>query len=163
MSKNLAVAVAVIAASWAGAAVAEDGKVYPAAICEGSLVGNPPIISYNGKSLRNTSTVNSAVVVCPLIKDDVFSTTGLNEVHVRYCKATSSGFNSSLYSYSAYGTSSVSSSKWDFGSSGCGKVLSHPGISSYSSGYYSLILTLPPSTAAASPKTEVFSIRADEN
>jgi len=162
MSKFTAVAVALAVAGISASAFAQDGKVYPATICEGSLVGNPPIISYTGKSVRNNSTANSAVLACPIIKDDVYSVSGLSQVHVRYCKATSSGFNSSLYSYSAYGTSSFLSSKWDFGPAGCNKVLSHGPISSYSTGYYSLLLVLPPSTAATSPKTEVFSFRADE-
>jgi hypothetical protein len=141
---------------------AEDGKVYPATMCQGSLVGNPPIISYTGKSVRNNSTVNSAVVSCPIVKDIIFSVTGANEAYLRYCKG-SAGLNSSLYSYSAFGTSSYLNSKWDFGSAGCNKTISHNPIASYSQGYYTLIVTMPPSNAGSGTKTELFSYRLDEN
>ncbi len=141
---------------------AEDGKVYPATMCQGSLVGSPPIISYTGKSVRNNSTTNSAVISCPIVKDEVFSVTGANEAYLRYCKGPA-GFNSSLYSYSAYGTSSYVNSKWDFSGAGCSKFISHDPILSYSQGYYTMIVVLPPSAAGAGTKTELFSYRLDEN
>lgn len=140
---------------------AEDGKVYPATMCQGSLVGTPSIITYTGKSVRNNSTTNSAVVACPIVKDDVFSLTGGNQAMLRFCKPSSQGLNSSLYSYSSFGTSSYLSSKWDFDGAGC-RTISHGAISSYSQGYYTLLVTMPPSTAAAQ-KTEIFSYRFDEN
>lgn len=43
------------------ASFAEDGKVYPATFCQGALVGNPPIISYDGPRLTNTSTTNKVL------------------------------------------------------------------------------------------------------
>lgn len=143
-------------------ALAEDGKVYPATMCQGSLVGSPPIIEYTGKSLRNKSTTNSAVVTCPIVKDSVFSIAGANEAYLRYCKGTLSGLNSSLYSYSAFGTSSYVNSKWDFGAAGCNKTLTHNPIASFAQGYYSMIVVMPPSAAGSGTKTELFSYRLDE-
>ncbi len=141
---------------------AEDGKVYPATMCQGSLVGSPSIISYTGNSVRNNSTINSAVISCPIVKDEVFSITGANEAYLRYCKGPS-GFGSSLYSYSAFGTSSYVNSKWDFGFAGCSKTLAHDPILSYSQGYYTMVVVLPPSSTGTGTKTELFSYRLDEN
>jgi hypothetical protein len=155
---GLAAGVAVLASA---PAFAVDGKVYTSQFCQGSLVGNPPIISYTGKSVRNNSTTNSAVLSCPIVKDEVNSLTGSSYSYVRYCKASTTGFLSTLYSYSAAGTSVYQNSKSDFGAAGC-KYMYHDPISSYSSGFYNLILVLPPSTAAAQ-KTEVIAYRFDEN
>lgn len=141
---------------------AEDGKVYPATMCQGSLVGSPPIISYTGNSVRNNSTTNSAVISCPIVKDEVFSVLGANEAYLRYCKGPA-GFNSSLYSYSPFGTSSYVNSKWDFTGAGCSKTISHDPILSYANGYYTMVVVLPPSAAGSGTKTELFSYRLDEN
>lgn len=141
-------------------AIAEDGKVYPATMCQGSLVGNPSILSYDGTRLVNTSTTYSAVVVCPAIKDDVFSGAGANEAYMRYYKANSTGFISNLYSFSAYGTASFTQFKSDFGGAGY-KTLSYTPISSYSQGYYQFVVVIPPGTSSA--KSSVISYRLDEN
>ena len=141
-------------------AIADDGKVYPASMCEGSLVGNPPIISYTGDSVRNNSTTNSAVVVCPVVKDNVFGTTGANEAYVRYYKGTSTGFLCDLWSFNAHATANFVQFKSDFGGTG-NKTFSFSPISSFSQGYYSFICTIPPGPAGQ--KSELFSYRLDEN
>ena len=139
---------------------AEDGKVYPAAMCEGALVGNPPIISYTGESVRNNSTTNSAVVVCAGIKDNVLGTTGLNEAYVRYYKANTTGFLCDLHSMNAHATAEYVQFKSDFGAAGF-KTFSFTPIASYANGHYSLICVIPPSATAT--KHELFSYRLDEN
>ena len=140
-------------------ATAEDGKVYPATMCQGT-VGNPTNLSYDGTKLVNTSTTYSAVVVCPMIKDDVFSGAGANEAYMRYYKANSTGFISNLYSFSAFGTASFTQFKSDFGGAGY-KTLSYTPISSYSQGYYQFVVVIPPGTSTA--KSSVISYRLDEN
>lgn len=139
---------------------AEDGKIYPATMCQGSLVGNPPITSYDGKQLVNTSTTNSAVVVCPVIKDNTSSLTGANEAYVRYRKGTNTGFLCDLWSYSAHGTSNHVQFKSDFGAPG-NKTFSYNPILSFSQGYYSFVCVIPPGPAGQ--KSSVISYRLDEN
>jgi hypothetical protein len=155
-------AVLVIASAFLGntQAFAEDGKVYPATMCQGSLVGNPPIIRYDGKQVVNNSTTNSAVVVCPALKDDVFSVTGANEAYVRYHKGTNTGLLCDLWSYSAYGTSHYVQFKSDFGAPGY-KVFSYNPIQSFMQGYYSFVCVIPPGPAGQ--KSSVISYRLDEN
>ncbi|MGB3620228.1 MAG: hypothetical protein WBA20_02685 [Ketobacter sp.] len=149
-----------LAFTFSQATFAEDGKVYPATMCQGSLVGNPPITYNDGRQLKNNSTSNSAVVVCPVIKDNVFSNAGLNEAYMRYYKANSTGFLSTLYSYSAFGTANYVQYKSDFGGAGY-KTLSFTPISSYNQGYYQFIAVIPPSPT--STKSSVISYRVDEN
>jgi hypothetical protein len=139
---------------------ADDGKMYPGTLCQGSLVGNPPITSYEASKLTNTSATNSAVVVCPVVRDSVFSTTGANEAYLRYYKGTSTGMLATLYSYSAYGTSVYSQFKSDFGAPGYRSFNFSP-IASYSQGYYSFVVVIPPGEAGA--KSSVISYRLDEN
>jgi hypothetical protein len=149
-----------IAATASTVCSAEDGKVYPASMCEGSLVGSPPITSYTGTRLVNNSTTNSAVVVCPAVKDNVFALTGANEAYVRYYKGTTTGFLADLYSFSAHGTANYVQFRSDFGAAGY-KTLSYTPISSYSQGYYAFIVVIPPGPAGA--KSALMSYRLDEN
>ncbi|MET0987524.1 MAG: hypothetical protein ABW034_19185 [Steroidobacteraceae bacterium] len=139
---------------------AEDGKVYPASMCEGSLVGSPPITNYDGRRLVNNSTTNSAVVVCPVVKDNVFAATGANEAYVRYYKGTTTGFIADLYSFSAFGTANFVQFRSDFGAAGY-KTLSYTPIGSFSQGYYSFVVVIPPGPAGA--KSSMISYRLDEN
>jgi hypothetical protein len=150
----------VVATAFSPASFAEDGKVYPASMCQGSLVGSPPITYYNGTKLINNSTTNSAVVVCPVVKDNVFSTTGANEAYLRYYKGTSTGMLADLYSFSSYGTANYVQFRSDFGGTGY-KVFSYTPISSYSQGYYSFIVAIPPGPSGS--KSSVISYRLDEN
>lgn len=141
-------------------AQAEDGKVYPGTFCQGSLVGNPPITHYDGRHLRNDSTTNSAVVVCPAVKDNVFSTAGLNEAYMRIYKARPTCFISTLYSYSAFGTASYSQNRSDCQNTGY-RTLSYSPINSYSQGYYQFVVVIPPGTSTN--HSAVISYRLDEN
>jgi hypothetical protein len=139
---------------------AEDGKVYPASMCQGSLVGSPPITYYDGRRLINNSTTNSAVVVCPVVKDNVFAASGANEAYVRYYKGTAAGVLADLYSYSAFGTANFVQFRSDFGAVGY-KTLSFAPIGSYSQGYYSFVVVIPPGPAGS--KSSLISYRLDEN
>jgi len=141
-------------------ASAEDGKVYPAAFCEGALVGNPPVVSFSVNGVTNNSTTNSAVLVCPAIKDNVTAVTGINEANFRYYKAGQAGVLIDLYSYSAYATSNYLSSKSDFGANGY-KTLSWGALGSYSGGFYGFIVVLP--NAPTAPRNRAISYRIDEN
>lgn len=159
-TRDAAACVLALAAATSQYCFAEDGKVYPASMCEGALVGSPPIISYDGRALVNTSTTNSAVVICPVVKDNVFGTTGANEAYVRYRKGTATGVLISLYSYSAFGTANYVQTRNDFGATGY-KTATFTPIGSYSQGYYHFIVVLPPGPAGA--KSSLISYRLDEN
>lgn len=150
----------IVAATASPYCFAEDGKVYPASMCEGSLVGSPPITNYDGRRLVNNSTTNSAVVVCPILKDNVFSVGGFNEGYLRYYKGAAAGVIADLYSYSAFGTASFTQFRSDFGAVGY-KTLSYTPIASFSQGYYSLVVVIPPGPAGS--KSSLISYRFDEN
>ncbi|MES2663310.1 MAG: hypothetical protein V4629_08415 [Pseudomonadota bacterium] len=139
---------------------AEDRKVYPAAMCEGAQVGNPPIVSYQSNKLVNNSTTNSAVVICPILRDNIYTTSGANEAYVRYFKGTNTGFIANLYSYSSYGTSSYTQFKSDYGTTGY-KLFSYTPISAYSQGFYNFVVVIPPGPTGA--KSSIISYRLDEN
>ncbi|MET0661251.1 MAG: hypothetical protein ABW110_24190 [Steroidobacteraceae bacterium] len=159
-ARRAAACVVALAAAASPYCFAEDGKVYPASMCAGSLVGSPPITNYDGRRVVNTSTTNSAVVVCPVVKDNVFAVTGANEGYVRYYKGTTTGFIADLYSFSAFGTANFVQFRSDFGAAGY-KTLSYTPIGSYSQGYYSFVVVIPPGPAGA--KSSMISYRLDEN
>lgn len=148
----------------ASPAVAQDRKVYPSRMCQNFSGAGSPLIEYSGMGLRNRSTTASVVVTCPIIKDTVeFSVAGANAAYLRYCKGTSFGLISSLYSFSAFGTSSYVNSKSDFSDAGCNKTLTHDPIASFILGYYSMVVVMPPSAAGAGTQTELFSYQLNEN
>ena len=158
--KAMATAACAVACAAVPYAHAEDGKTYPASMCEGALVGSPPVTSYNAVRLTNNSTTNSVVVVCPVVKDNVFAVTGTNEAYVRYYKGTQAGFLADLYSYSVYGTASFVQFRSDFGPLGY-RTLSFAPIGSFSQGFYSFLVTIPPGPAGS--KSALISYRLDEN
>jgi len=143
-------------------ASAEDGKIYPSAFCAGALVGNPPIVSFSSDALTNNSTTNSAVVVCPTIKDDVFSAAGLNEAKLHYCKAGAPGFLVDLRSHTSFGTSVAVSSKSDFLGAGC-RTFTWGALPGVSEGFYTFMVVIPPSIDGVATKSKLISYRIDEN
>jgi hypothetical protein len=162
MTRPAIASLLILAATASPYCLAEDGKVYPAAMCQGSLVGSPPITSYTGNRLVNNSTTNSAVVVCPMVKDNVFAATGGNEGYVRYFKGTATGIIANLYSYSAFGTASFTQFRSDFAAATGNRTLSYTPIGGFAQGFTSFIVVLPPGPAAAS-KSALLSYRFDEN
>lgn len=155
-----------IAASSHSYAAEEDGKVYPASMCRDALVGSPPITTYSGLGVENNSMTNSAVVVCPIIKDKVFATEGLNEALVRYFKGSSAMFIADLYSFSIFGNSSYVQFKSDSSTTTGFKTLTYTPIGAYSGGYYVFSVVIPQAAAntAGVPgqKSRLISYRVDE-
>jgi hypothetical protein len=162
LSLGSACSALLLAASYVAPASAEDGKVYPSAFCAGALVGNPPIVSFSSDALTNTSTTNSAVVVCPTVKDNVFGSTGLNEANLRYCKAGSPGFLVDLRSHAPFGSSVALSSKSDFLGAGC-RTFTWGALAGASEGFYTFMVVIPPSIDGVATKSKLISYRIDEN
>lgn len=151
-----------LAASLASHVSAEDGKVYPAAFCAGSLVGNPPIISVSSDGVTNTSSTYAAVLTCPVLKDIVYASSGTNEANLRYYMGSgASGYLVDFYAYSPYGTSNFLSSRSDFSGTAGYKAFTWGFQRNYSEGYNAFIVVVPPTPGAR--KSSIISYRVDEN
>lgn len=123
-------------------ALADDGKVYTGSSCQGLNTASENLIYRFANYAENTSTTNSALVMCPIVKD-VVAGTRLNYIRVSFTKNSSSGFYCAIYGRTATGGGSYSSSLWDFNGAGTRSfVLSD--INGYSSGTYSLYCIIPP-------------------
>jgi hypothetical protein len=143
------------------AARAQDGKVYPGSNCHPLSPANADIMSYGFNYVENTSTTYSLLVICPGIKDNVASVTGLSLISVRYDKPSSTGFFCSIYSKSSIGSGGYTSSQWDFDFAGNGKSMSLAAVSSYNAGSYQMYCILPPKVGSTTAKLHTY--RLDEN
>lgn len=136
------VTLAFAAVSTAGVALAGDGKVYPGSACVPYSSGSANILQRFSDYALNTSTGNSALVTCPVVKD-IVGGTRLEYIRISYNKTNSSGFYCQVFSKNHSGTSFHTSSKWDSSSTG-NKTMILPDVNAYGSGSVSLYCIIPP-------------------
>lgn len=144
----------------ASAAHAEDGKVYPGSNCHAYNSASGNITQYGFNYVENTSTSNSALLICPIVKDEVSSLLGVNLIRVRYYKPSDTGFYCSMHSKTATGTGGFTSSQWDFDGAGT-KTMTLDNVLSYSEGSYQLYCILPNKVGSNTAKLHTY--RIDEN
>jgi len=142
-------------------ASAEDGKTYPGSNCHPLDQSSAATLSLGFNYIENTSTQYSALVICPIVKDEVFSLTGVNYINIRYDKPSTTGFYCGWYSKSSTGASGYTSSSWDFSAAGNAKSMTLTNTNSYSGGTYQLYCILPPK--ANNKTAKLHSYRIDEN
>jgi hypothetical protein len=135
-----------------GIATAEDGKVYPGALCEKEL----GVFSYAAGQIRNNSNSGSLTVSCPIVRDAVSG--GVNDAYVRAYSAHSSGVWCQLHTRSTYGTAGFLQGK-SAGGTGY-KGLSYASMSDYNGGFYYFWCAVPPSNGAT--KSRIIAYRMDE-
>jgi hypothetical protein len=134
---------------------AEDGKVYSAIGCQQSGVGAEP---YRHAGGAYNYTANLGFVFCPIVKDEVGSTNGLNSAYVFFYKpATSEAFACTLYSRNQYATAGYTQYRYDTNATAGYRYLYFTPISSYSSGHYLLGCWLPSNSGVISYQTNEWS------
>ncbi len=137
----------------ASAAQAADFKNYPGATCQPETPANADIIQYGlTGEILNTSTEFSAAVVCPIVRDSVFTPPGdLLAVFVRF-RFPSPSLGSAictLDSRDPFGTSGFMDTRI---TNGNGNVsLTFPALSGVHLGYYSLFCFIPEASDADRP------------
>lgn len=127
----------------AGAAQAADFKTYPGAMCQPGELTNASNIEYRFTGeVFNTSTEFSVLVVCPIVRDSVFTPPGdLRAVFVRFSKPNDIPATCTLFSRDQFGTSGFMDTRF---TSGVGNVvMGFPALSGVHIGYYVLSCIVP--------------------
>jgi hypothetical protein len=110
---------------FANPVLADDGKVYPGAMCKESVDGfhqkrasGDIVFDFDGNAM-NISTESTRLLSCPLIRDRNLPQGIVSHVAVSYYKASSIGLMCQLVSKEYFdGASQVGEAKWDFSAGG---------------------------------------------
>jgi hypothetical protein len=136
-----AIGVAVATVAPVAAVHAEDGKVYPSAMCV-PYAGGPALTHFDANSF-NTSGRSLLTVICPGVKDEVNVTNGLNSAYLNYYKYPTGTLYATLLSTSRDYRFSAIVSRTDATTIQGYKTLTLPPLAGFAGGYYTLKVSLP--------------------
>jgi len=123
----------------AAAVHAEDGKVYPAVLCQplyfGAQPQRTPYAIYPAAS-------GISQFVCPGIRDEVYSTHGLNSAVVTYNKQAAQSVTCYIYSFAQSGAYSYLYKTDSANVAGVRKMV-FGSIAGYPSGHYAVVCNMP--------------------
>lgn len=126
-------------------AKALDGKTYPGAMCQPGELNSPSDIDYTWEGhAKNVLPANSLGVVCPIVRENVSSTLGINLAYVRVSKTNSTGVVCELRSRNPWSTAGYMQTQWNFEGAGIRTITFNGPANGYHTGYYVLSCHLPP-------------------
>lgn len=152
-----AVLLAAATGAFSPMAAAVDGKTYPGAACQPGELNSPTDIQYTWLGhAKNILPGNSLGVVCPIVRDNMGSVSGIGYASVRINKTNNTGFVCELRSRNAHSTAGFLQTQWNFDGAGNRTITFNGPASGYASGYYVLSCYIPPGH-------QLLSYRVDEN
>ncbi len=139
--------IACLAGVTSPAALAENGGVHHGSMCQG------PGVTLSVAGIWNNTTVTRQVF-CPTVRDEVYSTHGLNHAYVYYRLQGGGTISCTLFSMNQLGQSVGSASRSGSGTSG---TLTFGPITGVSSGNYMVLCNLPANSFITSYRIDEWS------